>query len=109
MYTVCKTLEISAAHRLELSYPSKCANLHGHNWILKVWCRAKHLNDDGMVIDFTHIKEKVHSYLDHGYLNELLPFNPTAEHIARWIVENIPYCFKAEVQESTGNLAIYEI
>lgn len=109
MYTVCKTLEISASHRLDLSYPSKCANLHGHNWIVKVWCAAEELNADGMVIDFTHIKQKIHAYLDHGNLNELLPFNPTAENIARWIVENTPHCFKAEVQESSGNLAIYEI
>ncbi|MEG1905474.1 MAG: 6-carboxytetrahydropterin synthase, partial [Bacteroidales bacterium] len=31
MYTVIKRMEISAAHRLSLSYPSKCEQLHGHN------------------------------------------------------------------------------
>ena len=92
-----------------LDYPSKCAGLHGHNWIVKVWCRAKELNGDGMVVDFGHIKEQVHGYLDHGFLNELLPnINPTAENIARWIVDRIPECYRAEVQESSGNLAIYE-
>ena len=109
MYTVCKTLEISAAHRLELSYPSKCANLHGHNWIIKVWCQALKLNKDGMVIDFAELKERVHGILDHSNLNEKLPFNPTAENIAKWIVDTVPHCFKAEVQESSGNLAIYEL
>lgn len=46
-------------------------------------------------------------YLDHGNFNKLLPFNPTAENIARWIVEQIPECYKATVQESEGNVAIY--
>lgn len=109
MYYVCKTLEISAAHRLELSYPSKCANLHGHNWIIKVWCASLKLNEDGMVIDFAELKERVHGFLDHSNLNEKLPFNPTAENIAKWIVDTVPHCFKAEVQESSGNLAIYEL
>lgn len=31
MYTVIKRMEISASHRLKLSYESKCENLHGHN------------------------------------------------------------------------------
>ena len=107
MYYVTKRIEISASHRLELSYPSKCSRLHGHNWVITVYCRAGELNADGMVCDFSHIKELIHGYLDHGNLNELLPFNPTAENIARWIVDRIPECYKARVQESEGNEAIY--
>ena len=49
MYYVTKRIEISASHRLELSYPSKCSRLHGHNWIITVYCRAGELNADGMV------------------------------------------------------------
>ena len=49
MYYVCKRLEISSAHALHLSYESKCENLHGHNWIVKVYCKSETLNADGMV------------------------------------------------------------
>ena len=50
------------------------------------------------------VKEK----LDHQNLNEVLPFNTTAENIARWVCEQVPHCFKVEVQESESNTAIYE-
>lgn len=108
MYTVIKRMEVSASHSLNLSYSSKCENLHGHNWIITVSCCSGILNGDGMVVDFTHIKEVVMGRLDHQNLNEVLSFNPTAENIARWICDQIPTCFRVEVCESEGNTAIYE-
>lgn len=107
MYFVKKTIEISACHKLALSYESKCTNLHGHNWVVTVYCKAKELNDCGMVVDFKHIKSKVHDYLDHGNFNELLPFNPTAENIARWVCEQVPHCYRVDVEESSNNTATY--
>lgn len=108
MYYVRKRMEISACHRLSLSYESKCEKLHGHNWIITVHCKAETLNSDGMVVDFTHIKQKIHGYLDHGNLNELLPFNPTAENIARWVCEQIAECYRVDVEESESNHVTYE-
>ena len=108
MYRVCKRLEISGAHRLELPYPSKCSNLHGHNWLVTIFCKSKTLDKDGMVIDFSEIKKAVHARLDHANLNDILPFNPTAENIAKWICDQIPSCYKVEVKESENNTAIFE-
>ena len=109
MYYITKRMEVAGCHRLTTTYPSKCNNLHGHNWVITVSCRASELDANGMVVDFTQVKEKIHGYLDHGNFNELLPFNPTAENIARWICEQIDNCYRVEVQESEGNVAIYEV
>lgn len=62
-----------------------------------------------MVYDFTKIKELISHKLDHKNLNDILKDNPTAENIARWIADEIgPKCYKVSVQESEGNIAIYE-
>ena len=108
MYYVQKTIEISAAHNLQLSYESKCEALHGHNWIIVVYCKSETLNEDGMVVDFTHIKRVVKDTFDHKYINEVLDVNPSAENIAKWICDHIDHCYKVSVQESEGNVAIYE-
>jgi 6-pyruvoyltetrahydropterin/6-carboxytetrahydropterin synthase len=100
-------MEVSGAHCLNLPYESKCRNLHGHNWVIEVTCRREELDENGMVVDFTHIKDVV-MQLDHAFVNDVIKVNPTAENIARWIHDRIPYCARVSVQESEGNVAIYE-
>jgi len=49
MFYISKRMEIAGAHNLKLDYNSKCENIHGHNWIVVVHCKAKELNRNGMV------------------------------------------------------------
>lgn len=108
MFYVKKQIEVSAAHRLCLDYPSKCSQLHGHNWIITVECRAEKLNANGMVVDFSELKRIILGKMDHKVLNDVFDFNPTAENIAYWVVQNVPNCYRCEVQESKGNIASYQ-
>ena len=118
MYTVTKRIEVAGAHQLDLPYDSKCRNMHGHNWVIHVTCQSEKLDENGMVTDFTKIKDIV-MQLDHAYVNNVLnpggvpsyyskPINPTAENIAKWICERVPNCIRVEVQESEGNVAVYD-
>ena len=107
IYCISKKLEISASHSLTLSYESKCSHLHGHNWEIEVFLVSRdHLTSDGMVADFTHIKQAIHGKMDHANLNEVFDFNPTAENIGKWIIQQFDKCYKVSVEESHGNTAV---
>ena len=107
MYYLSKRIEISFAHRLNLNYESKCTRLHGHNAIITVYCCAPELDENGMVVDFTTIRQIVSEAFDHVYLNDLVSFNPTAENMAKFLCEKIPHCYKVSFRESEGNEALY--
>lgn len=115
MFKVSKRMEIAGSHQLRLSYVSKCENLHGHNWFVTVHVQAEKLDENGMVIDFTHLKQHIHDRLDHQHLNDVVEFNPTAENIALWIAQEVDLirpgakCYKVTVQESEGNIATWEM
>ena len=116
MYYVSKRMEIAGAHQLKLSYESKCENLHGHNWIITVFCKSEKLNKDGMIVDFAKVKKEIHGTLDHSFINAVVkPLNPTAENIAKWVADKVTTlcevgcCYKVQVQESEGNIATYEV
>lgn len=101
-------MEISGAHHLTLDYPSKCTRLHGHNWVITVTVQSKTLDHNGMVVDFTKIKDIVNQ-LDHQNINDVLKgLNPTAENIAKWLCDQIPHCIRVSVQETEGNVATYD-
>ena len=116
MYYVSKRMEVAGSHHLDLPYESKCSNLPGHNWIITVHCKSEKLTDYGMIVDFALVKKEIHGVLDHSNINDVLDnrINPTAENMAKWICDKVSelcevgYCYKVEVQESEGNVAIYE-
>ena len=116
MYTIKKTFVVSAAHSLTLSYESKCENLHGHNWKITVTIMGPSLDENGMLMDFSHIKLLVNSKFDHSNLNNLLD-QPTAENISKYLCDSInkhlqlpsAKCVRVEVEETDGSYASYDL
>ena len=101
-------MDVSGAPYLLLDYESKCTNLHGHNWIITVTLQRQEVDPNGMVDDFSKIKEIVNRF-DHALINDVMgDINPTAENMAKWLCDRIPHCVRVSVQETEGNVATYE-
>jgi 6-pyruvoyltetrahydropterin/6-carboxytetrahydropterin synthase len=105
MFSVTREITFCYGHRL-LDYDGKCRYLHGHNGRAVITLESDHLDELGMVVDFSHLKRVVGGWidetLDHKMLlhrdDPVLPLlreqgepvyvidvNPTAENIARLI------------------------
>lgn len=108
VYTLIKTIKISSSHYLNLNHNSKDCNLHGHNYIIKVFCRSESLDEDGVVCDCSKIKNAIVEAFDHKELNKLIP-QPTMENIAKYVFDlSGDKCFKVEITETENNKAVYE-
>ena len=109
---ITKEIEIDMGHRVP-NHKSKCRNLYGHRYKIEVGVDDKVIDtkgtsDEGMVIDFSDLKEimmqEIDAKFDHGFviyswdelLNEqflawqltgmkiiLVDFIPTAENLAK--------------------------
>ena len=115
MYTLKTSAAFDSAHFLS-GYEGKCANLHGHRWVIEVEVSAQELQEcgekRGMVIDFGDLKKAVRTladFYDHATIYEMgslrdttlaalreegfrlieVPFRPTAEHFARAFFEEL--------------------
>ena len=113
-----KIFRFEAAHNLPY-HQGKCANVHGHNYKLEVTfgMNERGLVDigssDGMIIDFTDLKELVNNSviikLDHANLNDHFE-NPTAElmviKIAEWIRH--PQLIKLKLWETDDCFVVWE-
>jgi len=105
MFRVAQEIEFCYGHRL-LNYEGKCRFLHGHNGKAVIHLEGEHLDERGMLVDFSDIKKTVANWidaeLDHRMiLHEkdpcidffqqqrepicVIPENPTAENIAKMI------------------------
>lgn len=134
MYKVVKEVRWEAAHRL-LNYAGKCAYLHGHSYrAIFTFVSSldfEKLNKDGMIVDFSILKEKIQRWLDENWdhsciLNEADPLmnilgsrvcviqgNPTAENMAKFLFDNFRLAFfeitlvSVEVFEGLKSSAVY--
>jgi 6-pyruvoyltetrahydropterin/6-carboxytetrahydropterin synthase len=118
MYSVRVEGRFSAAHFLP-RYRGKCENLHGHNYLARAWARASSLGEDGMLADFSALREalgKALEPLDHGLLNDVegLGGNPTAENIARYLFDRLRALLpevpltRVDIFETEGSMASWE-
>ena len=75
--------KFSAAHYLK-EYKGKCEKVHGHTFQVEVAIAVRELDRTGLGYDFAEIKKDLAAALpDHSLLNEVFPFNPSAENLAR--------------------------
>jgi 6-pyruvoyltetrahydropterin/6-carboxytetrahydropterin synthase len=111
MIICTRRLEFDSAHRV-MNHESKCRMLHGHRYVVEASFTAKNLDNLGRIIDFGVIREVLGKWLDDNFdhttilwdqdkiLGEniaqitrqkiyYLPYNPTAENIAKYLFENI--------------------
>lgn len=110
MITAERYHDISCGHRV-VGHEGKCRYLHGHNYRIHFTIGTDKIDNLGRVLDFSVIKSHLCTWLetnyDHKFLiweeDELLPqlqnvvgdslvivpFNPTAENIAKYLVQTI--------------------
>lgn len=120
MFTLSKSFRFEASHQLP-NHDGKCARLHGHSWVGKVYCRGQQLQDTGpkagMLVDYADIKAVLkpllNEKLDHWHLNDSTGLaNPTSEEVSRWIYQQLkpllPSLSAIEIQETCTSSCLYE-
>lgn len=115
MFILKTQAAFDSAHFLA-GYSGKCANLHGHRWVIEAEAGAEALQESGekrgMVLDFADLKREVRAiadYYDHALIYEEnslkaatlaalrdenfrlieVPYRPTAENFAKAFFEQL--------------------
>ncbi|MDT4288622.1 6-carboxytetrahydropterin synthase [Methylomonas sp. MO1] len=109
MYIITKEVYFCYGHRL-MNHPGKCRNLHGHSVKASISIKQDSLNDQGMVCDFSDVKDCVDGFinkvLDHNFLlhkdDPIIPAlvanneqflaideHPTAEVLSKMIYQHV--------------------
>ncbi len=105
-YTYNIRRHFDAAHYLP-DYDGKCANMHGHRWVVDVEIvfKVDVLPPTGMLVDFGAVKAVVDKF-DHTVLNEHMGM-PTAEMVAGLIHVGIMNAIDRNPHhDSLGNIIV---
>lgn len=142
MITANRYHDISCGHRVA-GHENKCSHLHGHNYRIHFFVEPypdQDLDRVGRVLDFSVIKSQLCIWLEENWDHKMLlweddpfiddlmdvvgddivavPFNPTAENMAKFLVEHIGPHFLSEspvrlrkviVEETRKCSATYEL
>lgn len=120
--SIVRRIQFCAGHRV-FGHENKCANLHGHNYVVYFHVRTKELDPIGRVIDFSVIKDLLGGWLERNWDHAFLfwsqdkvvmnvfeqegtvsmrwwacNFNPTAENMATFMLNNLGSLLPAHLQ-----------
>jgi 6-pyruvoyltetrahydropterin/6-carboxytetrahydropterin synthase len=131
---IVRRLRFCAGHRL-LGHEGKCACLHGHNYRVDVEVAAAAGGADvdavGRIVDFAIVKRRLLGWLDahwdHGFVlfaddaaaiaamrlatptkYFLLPWNPSAENMARYLLEVVCPAVFADLGVVARQVTVWE-
>lgn len=100
-----------AAHQLRLP-DGTLEPVHGHNWRVVVTFAARELDAVGCVVDFHWAERALRAAVapwENAHLNACAPFSegrqPSAELVARTIMERVPGAARVSVSEAPGCVA----
>ncbi len=128
--TIMKRIRFCAGHRL-FKHEGKCAFFHGHNYIADIYVTGEEVDAVGRLVDFSMLKEKFNGWIDefwdHGFLLHdidengiaaakmvepckyfLMPYNPTAENMARYLLEEVSPELLADQSVRASRVVIWE-
>lgn len=128
--TIMRRIKFCAGHRL-YRHGGKCEFFHGHNYTADFYVTGEEVDDIGRVIDFADLKKMFKGWLDehwdHGFVlfekDEngiaaakmvepakyfLLPYNPTAENMARYLLDVVCPQLLAETGVRAVKVIIWE-
>jgi 6-pyruvoyltetrahydropterin/6-carboxytetrahydropterin synthase len=61
--TITRRLTFASGHRV-MGHETKCAHLHGHNYVAEILAEADYLDSLGRVVDFSVLKDKIGGWID---------------------------------------------
>ncbi len=123
MYIITKEVYFCYGHRL-MNHQGKCRNLHGHSVKASISIKNTTLNNDGMVCDFSDIRECVDAfvdeYLDHNFLlhenDPIIPaliannerFLAIAEHPTAEVISKMIYDYIKKAGFNVAQVVLWE-